>query len=172
MLPYFFPEIVPLILEPKVYRFGLDEEDLEGNIRAVIEAQFLSMKLHSEWIGEKPQVILATGGASVNENILQIAADIFNIPVKKFEITDSAALGAALRSAKSYYDLTGKKKTWQEITKNFTSLSKSKLITPNEEFKTLYDEMLLVYKKCEEYILHKGINPEHFRKSFIDKFFK
>ncbi|MHA2393844.1 MAG: xylulokinase [Promethearchaeota archaeon] len=171
MLPYFFPEIVPLVLEPKVFRFGLAEDDLEGNIRAIIEAQFLSMRLHSEWIGEKPQEIYATGGASANENILQIAANVFSIQIKKFEFANSAALGAALRSAKSYYDLVGERKSWQEITKSFSPLSRSRIITPNKELKPLYDEMLQLYKKCEEHILKKGIDPEPFRLNFIKKYF-
>jgi xylulokinase len=171
MLPYFFPEIVPLVLVPNVFRFGLAEDDLEGNIRAIIEAQFLSMRLHSEWIGEKPQEIYATGGASANENILQIAANVFSIQIKKFEFANSAALGAALRSAKSYYDLVGERKSWQEITKSFSPLSRSKIITPNKELKPLYDEMLQLYKKCEEHILKKGIDPEPFRLNFIKKYF-
>jgi xylulokinase len=35
VLPYIFPEIVPLVLNPKIYRFGLDEHDIEGNIRLI-----------------------------------------------------------------------------------------------------------------------------------------
>jgi len=104
MLPYFFPEIVPLVLKPKVHRFGFDDTDLEGNVRAVIEAQFLSMKIHSEWIQEPPEEIYATGGASTNFEMLKIAANIFNTSVRQFKATNSAALGAALRSAKSYYN--------------------------------------------------------------------
>ena len=39
MLPYVFPEIVPNVLEPKVYRYWLRENDVKGNVRAVVEAQ-------------------------------------------------------------------------------------------------------------------------------------
>ncbi|MHA1490055.1 MAG: xylulokinase [Promethearchaeota archaeon] len=171
MLPYFFPEIVPLVLKPKVYRFGFDENDLMGNVRAIIECQFLSMRLHSEWIGEKPKVIHATGGASANEEILQIAANIFNTNVIKFEITDSAALGAALRSAKSYYDSINNKKTWNEILKNFVNLQESSVIQVDSKCKKLYDDMLKLYKKYEAFILRKGKNPEKSRKEFIKKYF-
>ena len=62
MLPYFYPEIVPLILKPKVYRFGFKAEDKEANVRGIIEAQFLSMRLHSRWIQKAPIEIIATGG--------------------------------------------------------------------------------------------------------------
>jgi len=171
MLPYFFPEIVPLVLEPKVYRFSLDEDDVEGNVRAIIEAQFLSMRLHSEWISEKPKEIYATGGASANINILQVAADIFQTPIRQFDITDSAALGAALRSLKSYYDFIKKGKNWNEIVDNFLKTQSSSEIIPNIKNKELYNEMLNLYKKCEAYILRNGENPEPTRKQFIEKYF-
>ena len=171
ILPYFYPEIVPLVLEPKVYRFGLEEDDLEGNIRAIIECQFLSMRLHSEWIKEKPEEIYATGGASVNREILQVAADVFNTKVRYFEVTNSAALGAALRSAKSYYDNINSSKNWSEIINNFINIQHSDIILPNIKFKELYDMMLELYRKSEDFILKDGINPDSFRRKFIKEFY-
>jgi xylulokinase len=171
ILPYFYPEIVPLVLEPKVYRFGLDENDLEGNVRALIECQFLSMRLHSEWIKEKPEEIYATGGASANKEILQVVADIFNTKVRHFEITNSAALGAALRSAKSYYDYIKHNKNWIQIINKFINFQQTDLIHPNIKYKELYDMMLQLYRKCEEFVLKKGENPESFRRKFIKKYF-
>ncbi len=172
MLPYVFPEIVPLVLEPSIHRFGFDEYDIEGNVRAIIEAQFLSMRLHSEWIEEKPKEIYATGGASKNREILQIAANIFNTNIRIFEISDSAALGAALRGAKSYYDSLEKDKTWLSIVNEFLGIQNSELIKPLSEYKELYDDMLEVYRKCENYILENGENPEDLRRNFIKKHFK
>jgi xylulokinase len=171
ILPYFYPEIVPLVLEPKVYRFGMEETDLEGNIRAIIECQFLSMRLHSGWIKEKPEEIYATGGASVNKDILQVAADIFNTKLRMFKITNSAALGAALRSAKSYYDYIKSNKNWDQIINDFVKFQQTDLILPNIKYKELYDMMLELYRKCEEFVLNKGKNPESFRRKFIKKYF-
>jgi xylulokinase len=171
MLPYFFPEIVPLVLKPKIYRFGFDENDLEGNIRALIEAQFLSMRLHSEWIEEKPKEIYATGGASENREILQIAANIFNINIQIFKSMDSAALGAALRSVKSYYSLE-EEKTWSSIVNEFIELQSIDIIKPLSEYKELYDDLLEVYRKCENYILKNEEDPEQLRINFIKKYFK
>ncbi len=171
MLPYFFPEIVPLVLNPKVYRFGFDENDLEGNVRAIIEAQFLSMRLHSRWIGEKPTEIYATGGASANKDILKIAANIFNTTIQRFEITDSAALGAAFRSAKSYYDFTDTEKKWENILNKFLKFQDSFIIEPDKVYRELYDDMLKLYIKCEDFILRNREDPEPFRKEFIKKYF-
>ena len=39
-----------------------------------------------------------TGGASRNERITRIAADVFACPVEEIDISASAALGAALRA--------------------------------------------------------------------------
>ncbi|MFX1273494.1 MAG: xylulokinase [Promethearchaeota archaeon] len=171
MLAYFHPEIVPSVLEPGIYRFGFDESDVNGNVRGIIESKFLSMKVHANWIEEKPNIILATGGASTNKEILQVAANIFNSKIKKAQITDSAALGAAFRSAKSYYDLKGEKKGWNEITNDFLKLQESEIIHPNEIYVDLYREMAALYKMYEDFILNNGQDPEFSRQEFIKKYF-
>ncbi len=171
MLPYFFPEIVPHVLNSKVYRFGFDENDIYGNIRGIIEAQFLSMRLHSKWIYEKPKIIYSTGGASANKKILQILANIFNTNVLMFEITDSAALGAALRAAKAYYDNSDEKRSWNEIIDKFLNLNNCMIIEPESKYIELYDEMLALYEKFENFILHNGENPELSRLEFVKKYY-
>jgi len=171
MLPYFLPEIVPLVLEPTVYRFGFDENDIEGNVRGIIEAQFLSMRLHSEWIQEQTEEIYATGGASANKEILQIVSNIFNTKIYQFEITNSAALGAALRSAKSYYDSINERINWTELVNRFLKIQDNCIIQPNNKYKKLYDDMLEVYRKCEKFVLKKGEDPEQFQKDFVKKYF-
>ncbi len=171
MLPYFFPEIVPQVVEPKVYRFGFNENDIEGNVRGIIEAQFLSMKFHSKWIGEKSKEIYATGGASANKDILQVLANIFNTRVRVFEFTDSAALGAAFRAAKAYYDSNNMIKSWEEIVNKFIDFQKSIVVEPNKKYIELYDDMLKLYKYYEDYILYNGEDPELARLNFIKKYF-
>jgi xylulokinase len=42
--------------------------------------------------------ILATGGASTNQALLQVIANVFGVPVDTAEIAASAALGAAYRA--------------------------------------------------------------------------
>jgi xylulokinase len=171
MLPYFFPEIVPLVLKPNVYRFGFDKNDLEGNVRAVIEAQFLSMKLHSEWVREEPEEIYATGGASTNLEMLQIAANIFDTNIRQFEVTNSASLGAALRSSKSYYDSIKKIVDWTDLVNQYIDIQKSVVIKPNKKYSMLYKDMLNIYRKYENFVLKNGGDPEHYRKDFAKKYF-
>jgi xylulokinase len=171
ILPYFQPEIVPLVLQSGVHRFGLDENDVEGNIRAIIESQFLSMRLHSEWIGEAPEEIYATGGGSINRDILQVAADVFSTKIRQFDVPASASLGAALRAAKSYFDSEGNKFSWEDITETFLDIQKSLLIDPNRKNKPLYDDMVELYRACEDFLLRKGENPEQIQKKFVEKYF-
>ena len=171
MLPYFYSEIVPLVLEPRIYWFGFDENDIEGNVRAIVEAQFLSMRLHSEWIGDKPKEIYVTGGASVNIDILQVEANIFNTQIFYSEYTDAAALGAALRAIKSFNDFKGYKKNWSDIVHDFVDFQKKLVIKPDSKYKILYDDMLQLYRKYEKFVLRKGENPEKARMKFIKKYF-
>jgi len=171
MLPYFFPETVPLVLDSKVYRFGFNDQDLNGNVRAIIEAQFLSMRLHSKWIREIPKEIYATGGASANKEILQIAANIFSTPILRFEFTESAALGAALRSVKSYYNYNKIQLSWKDIVESLIKNQDYSLINPQKKYTLLYHDMLEIYKKYEEFILKNGEYPEELHKRFIDKYF-
>ena len=60
--------------------------DAAGNCRALIEAQMMSMRLHSRWMQLKQKVIYATGGVSKNSLILKIAADVHNCRVERSEV--------------------------------------------------------------------------------------
>ena len=57
------------------------------------------MKLHSDWMGVEPTEIYLTGGASQNDGIAQIVADVFGVPVARLAVAGSAGLGAALQAA-------------------------------------------------------------------------
>ncbi|MEJ2294100.1 MAG: FGGY-family carbohydrate kinase, partial [Candidatus Lokiarchaeota archaeon] len=170
MLPYFYQEIVPLVLKPRVYRFGIEEEDKEANVRGIIEAQCLSIRLHSQWLNNNPIEIIATGGGSENREILQILADVFHSPIKVLTISDSAALGAALRSAKSYANFTRGNIQWSELVQKCKALEPLEILNPLEDNKLLYDEMLKIYERYESFVLQNGTNPEIKRVQFKEKY--
>jgi len=98
MLPWFVPEITPVVAAPGVRRQGLDEHDAAANVRAVVEAQMTALSLHSRWMGVAVDVIHVTGGAAANRQILQVLADVFGADVRCLEVGNAAALGAALRA--------------------------------------------------------------------------
>jgi xylulokinase len=97
------PEITPPVAHVGVHRFDAQGRKVvtfpaAADVRAVMEGQFLSMRLHGANVGLKPKVILATGGASVNRGLLRVMADVFGAPVYAGEVPSSAALGAAYRA--------------------------------------------------------------------------
>lgn len=174
MLPYFAPEITPLVLSPKVWRFGgLSESDEMGNVRAVVEAQILSMHLHSEWMGTRPQTILVTAGGSENRGLLEVISQVFNAEVHSFEVRDSAALGAALRAAHGYLNHQGEAVGWTDLTNRFIKEKVTEKIDPDEDAARVYhgeNGLLEVYTACEQYALGSGKDPEEkiglFRKEY------
>jgi xylulokinase len=98
MLPWFVPEITPVVATPAVHRQGLDGHDGAANVRAVVEAQMTALLLHSHWMGVRVDVVHVTGGAAANRQILQVMADVFGAEVRRVEVGNAAALGAALRA--------------------------------------------------------------------------
>ena len=147
MLPYFEPEIVPNVLVPRVHRFDLDERDAAGNCRAVVEAQMMSMRLHAEWMGVRPSAIYATGGASVNPEILQIMADVQNCPVYPFEVTNSAALGAALRAAHAHLNAS-QDTPWEDLIAGIAEPLAASAVSPSNP--AVYDALTKKYAECEQ----------------------
>ena len=57
------------------------------------------MKLRTDWMQLEPEVIYLTGGASKNDAIAQVAADVFQAKVQRLAVSGSVALGASLRAA-------------------------------------------------------------------------
>ena len=103
MLPFFGAEITPRkdFTEPVRRGSAAFErgEEPASQVRALLEGQFLNMKHHTDWIGIPVDRILLTGGASRNDGIAQVVADVFSAPVERLSIANSAALGAAILAA-------------------------------------------------------------------------
>lgn len=103
MLPFYGAEITPRRDFSGPVRQGstafMAGENPAAQIRGLLEGQFVNMKHHTDWIGIQPQSIRLTGGASRNNGIAQIVADVFQAPVERLEIANSAALGAAILGA-------------------------------------------------------------------------
>ena len=102
MVPFFRPETSPRMdLETPILN-GDDAfeswQDADAAIRACVEGQFINMKLRTDWMQLKPEVIYLTGGASRNDAIAQVAANVFQAKVKRLAVSGSVALRAALRA--------------------------------------------------------------------------
>ncbi len=145
MLPFFGPEITP--------RHDFNGPVLKGSpafesgaepalqVRALLEGQFLNMRLHSEWMEVKTERIRLTGGASKNDGIAQLVADVFQSPVERLDVLNSAALGAALiAAAADGHDLPA----LQEV---FCQASAGSSIQPNTALAATYQETLGRFKE-------------------------
>ncbi len=169
MLPYFEPEITPKALEAGVRRYQLADDD-PANVRAVIEAQAMSMAIHSEWMGVATKTIYATGGASENRAILQVLADVHGADVYQFSVSASAALGAALRAYHGGAKADGEGVDWPDVVKGFAEPKGDTRITPREEFAGLYSELKKLYREAENHALRNGADPTEKLKAFASKY--
>jgi len=103
MVPFFGPETSPRVdLTAPILKGGeafenWDEPD--AAIRACVEGQFINMKLRTDWMQLQPEVIYLTGGASKNNAIAQVVADVFQAKVQRLAVSGSVGLGAAMRAA-------------------------------------------------------------------------
>ena len=155
LLPWFEPEIVPRVLAPGVHRKGLESDDAFGHCRGVVEAQMMSMRLHSAWMKIQPAEIYATGGASANRDILQVMANVHNCPVSQFESTNGASLGAALRAAHAWLgevDSAGAP-DWVELVSPFTQPVAGSRIDPDPAAVAIYDSLMDEYAAFERSVL-------------------
>ncbi len=149
LLPWFEAEIVPRMNKPGIHRFDLDPNDAGANCRAIVEAQMMSMRIHSQWMKVLPKRIYATGGASANTAILQIMADVMNCPVSRIEVSKSAALGAALRAAHGWLVQNGSKPAWSEVVAGFANPIPNSEIKPSGDAVRVYDKLVEKYATCE-----------------------
>lgn len=140
MLPFYEPEITPVIdTEGPVFssehHYSSDEA-----VRAVLESQFLNMRTHSDWLGVSPSRIFITGGASENDGIAQVIANIFGVPVDRLDVPGSATIGAGMRAA------LGLGEDLDELESKFSQPKKGRTLEPDPTACHIYNEVLPKYK--------------------------
>ncbi len=145
MLPFYGPEITPRHDFTKPILKGSPDFESGANpalqVRALLEGQFLNMRLHSQWMSVKPNRIRLTGGASKNDGIAQMVADIFQAPVERLDVSNSAALGAALIAAVAdHQDLS-------DLQGIFCRAAEGSTLAPDTSLANVYDEALGKFKE-------------------------
>lgn len=136
MLPFYEPEITPRIdTRGPIYSSGIQPTAAQA-VRAVLEGQFLNMRLHFGWLGISPERISITGGASENDGIAQVIANVFGVPVDRLDVPGSAAVGAAMRASHATGGSLG------ELESKFSHPKEGSTIQPEEGAKAVYDVML------------------------------
>jgi xylulokinase len=139
MFPYYESEITPLILKPEVKLVGDDEfaawKKPAAAVRAIVEAQALSMKIHSSWISDSPTAVRVTGGASKNDGIVQILADVFGAPIQRLAVANSAGLGSAMMAAHGASGIE-----WTDLFEQFAKPAPN-AVAPNADNTAKYREL-------------------------------
>ena len=148
-LPFYGAEITPRHdFEMPVTHFS-DEPTPALRIRSLLEGQFLNMKLHSEWMGVATERIRLTGGASKNDGIAQLVADVFQAPVERLDVANSAALGAALiAAAAGGHDLVG-------LEGIFCKPASESLLLPDTRLAGNYSTALTNFRKLLEQTINE-----------------
>jgi len=126
LLPWLIDEITPKASACHTSIDLLNSSDTPSDIRKFVEGQFINMMANSEWMGEEINHIILTGGASQNDALAQLIADVFNAKIERLEVTNSAALGAAMRSYQAATDAS-----WQDVNSIFIKTDEAKSISPN-----------------------------------------
>jgi xylulokinase len=152
LLPWFEPEITPKVARPGLHRHGLSAGDAPANVRAVVEAQQMAMALHSRWMSVAIDTIHATGGAAVNTSILQVMADVFGADVYRSHVSNTAALGAALRAYHADRLSEGQRPAWDDIVAGLAEPTGDRL-TPEARHHAIYRERMEAYQALEARIL-------------------
>jgi sugar (pentulose or hexulose) kinase len=131
LLPYLIEEMYPCVKQetPMVV---FDALKPEVGMTSLVESQFMSMKLQAEKHLPKVELIRLTGGASRNKAIAQIISDIFGAKVECISVSNSAALGAAMRAAHCCGAAP-----WPQLISDFAQASTC--YEPNAERTAIYD---------------------------------
>jgi xylulokinase len=169
MLPWLDPEITPPVATPGLRRFGLERDDVQANVRAIVEGQMMAMALHSRWTQTRVDRIHATGGAARNTEILQVMADVFGASVQRVGAGSSAALGAALRAFHADARRTGHPLAWTDIVSGFVSPTGA-VLEPDRDHHERYTGLMGVYEACEEHVLRGGPEPSSRIADFRERF--
>ncbi|XP_053210639.1 xylulose kinase-like [Panonychus citri] len=146
-------EVYPLVKGD--FRFNKFNERVarlskEVEARACIEGQFLRLRLHAASLGYTEitdSCIKVTGGASANKTLLQILSDVFNKPVYRQTMANSASYGTALMAK---YALIGDKISFKEMTSSLKMFSL--VCVPSKDAHSIYTPMVERYKILEEKI--------------------
>lgn len=143
ILPFVDDEITPRVDSDGFLAIGWDGEPSSDEwVRGVLEGQFLNMKRHSDWLGVETEEVLLTGGASENDGIAQIVADIFGKKVRRLSVSGSAALGAALRAAVSLgEDLT-------QLEASFSAPAEGRDVEPRLESQAVYADLENIFAEA------------------------
>lgn len=159
LLPYWHPrENEPL---SKGAIIGFSGEHTRAHIyRAIIEGIAYELRrlkeVMEELSGSKVKELRVGGGGSKSSEIMQMTADIFNLPTSRVHTSNLAALGAAIDAAVTlniYHDFPEAVGNMVRVKETFTPHAKNVKIYDrlfNEVYKEIYPALSPLYRKIAE----------------------
>lgn len=147
---------------PQLIQFPMQQIE----IRALIEGQMLNRKSFAMDMGfnfGENSKIIATGGSSNNNTILQVMSDIFNSPVYIQRSSEAACLGAAYRAKYVLYMDDAKKsndphyENYHDYIKKIIDLKHlyiQRVSEPHSDSKEIYEPMLDRYREMVKYMMN------------------
>lgn len=145
-LPYLCGERCP-INNPKAKGtfFGLNDYYLKKDLtKAVVEGIAFSLYdnfLVFKELGVNPSKIITIGGASRNNKIMQIFADIFNLPLARITTSEGCGLGAILLAIKGKQPEVDLKELTKKVVKE------KDVFLPRLNYHEFYQKKFIKYKK-------------------------
>jgi sugar (pentulose or hexulose) kinase len=157
--PYWHPrENEPL---SKGAIIGFSGEHTRAHVyRAIIEGIAYELRrlkeVMEELSGSKVKELRVGGGGSKSNEIMQITADVFNLPASRMHTSDLSALGAAIDAAVTlniYHDFPEAVDNMVRVKETFTPHAKNVKIYDrlfNEVYKEIYSALSPLYRKIAE----------------------
>jgi len=160
MLPFFGNEISPKIIGDNIEPILSGTEDFKNwknaneAIRACVECQIINMKCCVKWMNLSPTHIFLTGGASENNNIAQIVANVFQARVSRLQSSSSCGLGGAIRAASCSSSNNDGNKLYEmiELQNIYCKFDPNKDVLPSSSngdsdnnVKAIYDDLCNLY---------------------------
>lgn len=158
MLPWHEAEITPPVIYAGVRRFGFDGHDAGQDVRGLVEGQMMALANHAAAVtsGAIDRVV-ATGGAAENRALLQVMANVFGVEVDRLDVTNAAALGAALRAYHADRLAAGEPISWRTVVSGLTDPAPFHRVTPDPKLAAMYADLRRDYATLER--LHRERRP-------------
>ncbi len=145
VLPYFTPTGTPYFdTQVKGLIYGLDMSTKRGAIfRALLEGVAMEIKLNLEFLRQSGCVVnelRAIGGGAKSDVLLQLKADVLNMPIAVPDIKEAGCMGMAMLVKQAYRGIPA-----VQIADQWLRITGVK--TPNPQFAEFYNKQFTKYKQ-------------------------
>ena len=146
-LPYLQGERTPNLPKGAGVFHGLTTENMKPDFmaRAVVEGVTLGLAYglrRFKELGVAATEVRLTGGGSKSAVWRQIAANVLGLPTVALQVTEGAALGAAIHAAWTYCRVKGKPLTLERLVDDLVLVDKESRVEPEQEAQPLYRDLL------------------------------